>query len=154
MYAKRLIKIAIKLDQSNFYKLADKLDKIAQDMSVPYYRYPEQTKNTYKNRLPLKKDYENDNQINIDNKFIKDAKIYLQQLVKDPLLERNNQAKIMFDTIINDSKYQIEKSSFVSLINAYRRIYSEIYQNSKNVHKLSELKPEAERILLRMLSKM
>jgi hypothetical protein len=154
MYSKKLLKLANKLDNSSFYKLADKLDRIAQDMSVPYYRYPEQTRNTYKNRMPLKKDYEADSTVNIDNKFIKDAKIYLQQLVKDPLLERNNQAKIMFDTIINDPSYQMERSSFVSLINAYRRIYSEIIQNNKNVHKLSELKPEAERILLRMLSKM
>ena len=128
--------------------------KSAQDMSVPYYRYPEQTRNTYKNKVPLQKDYQNNDQMGIDRKFAQDSKIYLQQLVKDPLLQNNTQAKIMFDTIINDPNYKIEKSSFVGLINAYRRIYAQIFDNSKNIHILSELKPDAERILLRMLSKM
>ena len=60
----------------------------------------------------------------------------------------------MFDLIINDPVYKIEKSSFVGLINGYRRIYSNIAKNSKNVSKLAELKPDAERILLRILGKM
>lgn len=128
--------------------------RLSQDMSVPYYRYPEQTRNTYKNKVPLQKDYQNNDQMGIDRKFAQDSKIYLQQLVKDPLLQNNTQAKIMFDTIINDPNYKIEKSSFVGLINAYRRIYAQIFDNSKNIHILSELKPDAERILLRMLSKM
>jgi len=128
--------------------------KSAQDMSVPYYRYPEQTRNTYKNRGPIQKDYRGDNQEEIDRKFTNDAKIYVQQLVKDPLVQNNTNAKIMFDTIINDPVYKIEKSSFVGLINGYRRIYSQITENSKDVHKLAELKPDAERILLRILGKM
>jgi len=128
--------------------------RIAQDMSVPYYRYPDQTRNTYKNKIPLQKDFQADPQMEIDRKFSQDAKIYVQQMVKDPLVRDNTQAKIMFDTIINDPNYKIEKSSFVGLINAYRRIYSEIFDDYKNLKKLAELKPDAERILLRILSKM
>lgn len=128
--------------------------RFAQDMSVPYYRYPEQTRNTYKNRVPIQKDYQNSDQLEIDRKFSNDAKIYVQQLVKDPLVQNNTNAKIMFDTIINNPIYKIEKSSFVGLINGYRRIYSQITENSEDVHKLAELKPDAERILLRILGKM
>ena len=128
--------------------------RLSQDMSVPYYRYPEQTRNTYKNRVPIQKDYQNSDQLEIDRKFSNDAKIYVQQLVKDPLVQNNTNAKIMFDTIINDPVYKIEKSSFVGLINGYRRIYSQITENSKDVHKLAELKPDAERILSRILGKM
>ena len=128
--------------------------RFAQDMAVPYYRYPEQTKNTYKNKIPLQKNFQTSLQIGIDRKFSQDAKIYVQQMLKDPLAQNNTQAKIMFDTIINDPNYEIDKSSFVDLINAYRRIYSQIFKNSKNINKLSELKPDAERILLRILSKM
>ena len=128
--------------------------RLSQDMSVPYYRYPEQTRNTYKNRVPIQKDYQNSDQLEIDRKFSNDAKIYVQQLVKDPLVQNNTSAKIMFDTIINDPIYKIEKSSFVGLINGYRRIYSQITENSKDVHKLAELKPDAEKILLRILGKM
>ena len=128
--------------------------RFAQDMSVPYYRYPEQSRNTYKNRVPIQKDYQNSDQLEIDRKFSNDAKIYVQQLVKDPLVQNNTNAKIMFDTIINNPIYKIEKSSFVGLINGYRRIYSQITENSEDVHKLAELKPDAERILLRILGKM
>lgn len=128
--------------------------RIAQDMSVPYYRYPEQTRNTYKNHIPLQENFQGMPQSDIDRKFSQDAKMYVQQMVNDPLVQNNTQAKIMFDTIINDPNYQIERSSFVELINAYRRIYILIFDNYKNTKKLSELKPDAERILLRILSKM
>jgi hypothetical protein len=154
MYAEKLLRIASKLDILKQYKLADKFEKLSQDMSVPYYKYPEQTRNTYKNKIPLQENFQNISQADIDRKFSQDAKIYLQQLVKDPLVQNNTQAKIMFDTIINDPSYKIERSSFVSMINAYRRIYSLIFENFKNTKKLAELKPDAERILLRMLSKM
>lgn len=128
--------------------------RIAQDMSVPYYRYPEQSTKTYLNRTPIQKDFTGDSQQEIDEKFSRDAKIYLLQMAQDPLVQNNTNAKIMFDLIINDPVYKIEKSSFVGLINAYRRIYSKIIENSKNVPKLAELKPYAERILLRILGKM
>lgn len=154
MYSKLFLKIAAKLEYFQEFRLADKLEKFAQEMSVPYYKYPEQTRNTYKNKIPIEKDYRGDNQEDIDRKFINVAKIYVEQLVKDPLGEENTNAKIMFDLIINDPVYKIEKSSFVGLINGYRRIYSDIVKNSKNVSKLAELKPDAERILLRILGKM
>ena len=128
--------------------------RIAQDMSVPYYRYPYQSKNTFKNHIPMQENFQGMPQSDIDRKFSQDAKMYVQQMVNDPLVQNNTQAKIMFDTIINDPNYQIERSSFVELINAYRRIYILIFDNYKNTKKLSELKPDAERILLRILSKM
>jgi hypothetical protein len=126
----------------------------AQDMSMPYYRYPEQTRNNFKNHMPLQEDFQGKSQAEIDRKFSEDAKIYVEQMVKDPLVQNNTQAKIMFDTIINDPTYKIERSSFVSLINAYRRIYVLIFDNYKNTKKLAEIKPDAERVLLRILSKM
>lgn len=154
MCANLLIKIAKRLDYSSNYNLADKLDKIAQDMSIPYTSYPQQQTKTYKNRLPIEKDLSGDDQLAIDRKFAKDAKIYVTQLIRDPLVKDNTVAKLMLDKIINDPVYKIEKSSFVGLINGYRRIYSQITENSKDVHKLAELKPDAEKILLRILGKM
>ena len=69
MYADLLLKIAQKLDTSQEYKLADKIERIAQDMSVPYYTYPTQQRNDYKNRIPMTKNFEKDFPIEIDNKF-------------------------------------------------------------------------------------
>ena len=60
MYADLLLKIAQKLDTSQEYKLADKIERIAQDMSVPYYTYPTQQRNDYKNRIPMTKNFEKD----------------------------------------------------------------------------------------------
>lgn len=77
-------------------------------MSVHFYRYPTQQKDSYKNRIPMKKNFEKDFLIEIDNKFGQDAKIYLQQMIKDPLLFDHPQPKIMLDTIINDSDYKMD----------------------------------------------
>ena len=55
----------------------------AQDMSIPYYTYPTQTKNTYENRIPLQKNFQGNNVQEIDNKFMQDAKIYLQQFCSE-----------------------------------------------------------------------
>ena len=78
MYANLLLKIAQKLDSSQEYKLADKIERLAQDMSVPFYIYPTQQKDSYKNRIPMKENFMQDSKVDIDNKFGQDAKIYLQ----------------------------------------------------------------------------
>lgn len=127
--------------------------RLAQDMSVPYYTYPTQTKNTYKNRIPLKKNFEGNNKQEIDNKFMQDAKIYLQQLSKDPLLFEHPQSKIMFDTIINDPDYKIDKSSYVNLINQYRTHYNDLYKNKNNIEEIAELEPELHKHLSNILGK-
>ena len=41
--------------------------RFAQDMSVPFYRYPFQQQNDYKNRMPIKKNFKGDSQPEIDN---------------------------------------------------------------------------------------
>ena len=51
MYTSLLLKISQKLDALEDYKLADKLEKFAQDMSVPFYIYPTQQKDDYRNRI-------------------------------------------------------------------------------------------------------
>lgn len=154
MYADLLLKIAQKLDTSQEYKLADKIERIAQDMSVPYYTYPTQQRNDYKNRIPMTKNFEKDFPIEIDNKFGQDAKIYLQQMVKDPLLFDHAQSKIMFDTIMNDPDYKMDKSSFVKMINEYRNHYEKVNENRNNIEALSELEPELHKHLDNMLSKL
>lgn len=154
MYANLLLKIAQKLDSSQKYKLADKIERIAQDMSVPFYRYPTQQKDNYKNRIPMTKNFEKDFPIEIDNKFGQDAKIYLQQMVKDPLLFDHAQSKIMLDTIMNDPDYKMDKSSFVKMINEYRNHYEKVNENRNNLEALSELEPELHKHLDNMVSKL
>lgn len=154
MYANLLLKIAQKLDTFKEYKLADKIERIAQDMSIPYYRYPTQQKDNYKNRIPMTKNFEKDFPIEIDNKFGQDAKIYLQQMVKDPLLFDHAQSKIMLDTIMNDPDYKMDKSSFVKMINEYRNHYEKVNENRNNLEALSELEPELHKHLDNMLSKL
>ena len=85
-------------------------------MSVPFYRYPFQQQNDYKNRIPMNKNFKGDSQLEIDNKFGKDSKIYLQQMVIDPLLFDHAQSKIMLDTIINDPDYKWTMKSFILTI--------------------------------------
>jgi hypothetical protein len=154
MYANLLLKIAQKLDISQEYKLADKIERIAQDMSVPYYIYPTQQRNDYKNRIPMTKNFEKDFPIEIDNEFGQDAKIYLQQMIKDPLLFDHAQSKIMLDTIINDPDYKMDKSSFVKMINEYRNHYEKVNDNRNNLKALSELEPELHKHLDNMVSKL
>jgi hypothetical protein len=154
MYANLLLKIAQKLDTSQEYKLADKIERIAQDMSVPYYIYPTQQRNDYKNRIPMTKNFEKDFPIEIDNKFGQDAKIYLQQMIKDPLLFDHAQSKIMLDTIINNPDYKMDKSSFVKMINEYRNHYEKVNDNRNNLEALSELEPELHKHLDNMVSKL
>ena len=153
MYANLLLRIAQKLDSSQEYQLADKIERIAQDMSIPYYLRPNQVVKTYKNRLPMKKKFISDSKKEIDNKFSRDAKIYLQQLIKDPLLFDRPQPKIMLDAIINDPEYKIDRSSFVELINIYRHHYEELFHNRNNLKELSELEKELHRNLNNILSK-
>lgn len=125
----------------------------AQDMSVPFYRYPNQQKDDYKNRIPMKKDFSGDSQSEIDRKFGQDAKIYLQQMVKDPLLFDHPQSKIMLDTILNDPTYQMNKSSLVNMINIYRDHYNQINENRNDIEALSEIEPELHKHLNNILSK-
>ena len=153
MYANLLLKIAQKLDNSNNFILADKLEKLAQDMSVPFYRRPDQVKDTFKNRLPMQKNFMGNSQQEIDTKFGRDAKIYLQQLIKDPLLFDHPQSKIMLDTIINDPDYKMDRSSLVNPINVYRNHYQELYKNKDNIEALSEIEPELHKNLNNILSK-
>lgn len=153
MYANLLLKIAQKLDNVQDYKLADKLEKIAQDMSVPFYIYPYQVKNTYKNRIPMQKNFMGDSKQEIDRKFGQDAKIYLQQLIKDPLLFDQPQSKIMLDTIINDPDYKMEKSSLVDPINMYRHHYEELFDKRNDLKAMSELEKELHKNLNNILSK-
>ena len=153
MYANLLIKIAQKLDNTSNYALADKLEKLAQDMSSPYYLRPEQVRNTYKNRIPLQKNFMEDSQQKIDSKFGRDARIYLQQLIKDPLLFDHPQSKIMLDTIINDPDYKMDRSSLVNAINVYRNHYQDLYKNKNNVEAISEIEPELHKNLNNILSK-
>ena len=154
MYANLLLKIAQKLDTSQEYKLADKIERIAQDMSIPFYRYPTQQKDSYKNRIPMTKNFEKDFPIEIDNKFGQDAKIYLQQMIKDPLLFDHPQSKIMLDTIMNDPTYKMDKSSFVKMINEYRNHYEKLNESRNDVKALSELEPELHKHLDNMVSKL
>jgi hypothetical protein len=135
------------------YKLADKFEKLAQDMSVPFYVYPTQQRNNYKNRLPMQKDFQFANQQEIDNKFGQDAKIYLQQMVKDPLLFDHAQSKIMLDTIMNDPDYKMDQSSFVNMINIYRNHYDQLNDNRNDIHAISDLEPELHKHLNNILSK-
>lgn len=128
--------------------------RFAQDMSVPYYIYPTQQRNDYKNRIPMTKNFENDFPIEIDNKFGQDSKIYLQQMVKDPLLFDHAQSKIMLDTIMNNPDYKMDKSSFVKMINEYRNHYEKVNENRNNLETLSELEPELHKHLDNMLSKL
>ena len=144
MYGNLLLKIAQKLDTSQEYKLADKIERIAQDMSIPFYRYPTQQKDSYKNRIPMKENFVQDSKVEIDNKFGQDAKIYLQQMIKDPLLFDHPQSKLMLDTIMNDPTYKMDKSSFVKMINEYRN----------DIKELSELEPELHKHLDNMVSKL
>jgi hypothetical protein len=125
----------------------------AQDMSVPFYRYPTQQKNDYRNRIPMKKNYKGDSKTEIDNKFSQDAKFYLQQMVKDPLLFDHAQSKIMLDTILNDPDYKMDESSFVNMINIYRNHYEELNHNRNNIEALAELEPELHKHLNNILSK-
>ena len=154
MYANLLLRIAQKLDISKKYKLADKIERIAQDMSVPFYMYPSQQKDSYKNRIPMKENLEQDSKVEIDNKFGQDAKIYFQQMIKDPLLFDHPQSKIMLDTIINDPTYKMDKSSFVKMINEYRNHYEKVNENRNDVKALSELEPELHKHLDNMVSKL
>lgn len=154
MYANLLLKIAQKLDTSQEYKLADKIERIAQDMSIPFYRYPTQQKDDYKNRIPMKENFEQDSKVEIDNKFGKDAKIYFQQMIKDPLLFDHPQSKIMLDTIINDPTYKMDKSSFVKMINEYRNHYEKVNESRNDIEELSILEPELHKHLDNMLSKL
>jgi len=153
MYAEKLLKIASKLDNLKQYKLADKFEKLAQDMSVPFYRYPFQQQNDYKNRIPMKKNFIGESTQEIDNKFGKDSKIYLQQMVIDPLLFDHAQSKIMLDTIINDPDYKMDQSSFVNMINVYRDHYDQINDNRNDIKTLSEIEPELHKHLNNILSK-
>jgi hypothetical protein len=125
----------------------------AQDMSVPFYRYPFQQQNDYKNRLPMKKNFMGKSQLEIDNKFGQDANIYLQQMVKDPLLFDHAQSKIMLDTILNDPDYKMDQSSFVNMINVYRDHYDQINHNRNDIEALSEIEPELHKHLNNILSK-
>jgi hypothetical protein len=154
MYANLLLKIAQKLDTSKEYKLADKIERIAQDMSVPFYRYPTQQKDSYKNRIPMKENFEKDSKVDIDKKFGQDAKIYLQQMIKDPLLFDHPQSKIMLDTILNDPTYKMDKSSFVKMINEYRSHYEKLNESRNDVKELSILEPELHKHLDNMVSKL
>ena len=154
MYANALLKIAQKLDSSQEYKLADKIERLAQDMSVPFYIYPTQQKDSYKNRIPMKQNFEPDSTVEIDQKFSRDAKIYLQQMIKDPLLFDHPQSKIMLDTIINDPTYKMDKSSFVKMINEYRNHYEKVNESRNDVKALSELEPELHKHLDNMVSKL
>ena len=126
----------------------------AQDMSVPFYRYPSQQKDDYKNRLPMKKNFKGDSQPEIDNKFGQDANIYLQQMVIDPLLFDHAQSKIMLDTILNDPDYKMDQSSFVNMINVYRDHYDQINNNRNDIKALSEIEPELHKHLDNMVSKL
>ena len=153
MYVEKLLRIASKLDGLKQYKLADKFEKLAQDMSVPFYVYPTQQRNNYKNRLPMRKDFQTANQQEIDNKFGQDAKIYLQQMVKDPLLFDHAQSKIMLDTIMNDPDYKMDQSSFVNMINIYRNHYDQLNDNRNDIHAISDLEPELHKHLNNILSK-
>ena len=153
MYANLLLKIAQKLDNNNNFILADKLEKLAQDMSVPFYRRPDQVKDTFKNRLPMQKNFMGNSQQEIDTKFGRDARIYLQQLIKDPLLFDHPQSKIMLDTIINDPDYKMDRSSLVNPINVYRNHYQELYENKDNIEALAEIEPELHKNLNNILSK-
>jgi len=153
MYAEKLLKLANKLDNLKQYRLADKFQKIAQDMSIPFLIYPTQQKNNYKNRIPMKKDFQNGNTQEIDRKFGKDAKIYLQQMVIDPLLFDHAQSKIMLDTILNDPDYKMDQSSFVNMINVYRDHYNQINENRNDIKTLSEIEPELHKHLSNILSK-
>ena len=125
----------------------------AQDMSVPFYIYPTQQRNNYKNRLPMQKDFQGENIQEIDRKFGKDAKIYLQQMVIDPLLFNHAQSKIMLDTILNDPDYKMNQSSFVNMINVYRDHYNQINEDKDNIEALSEIEPELHKHLNNILSK-
>ena len=153
MYANLLLKIAQKLDNNNNFILADKLEKLAQDMSVPFYRRPDQVKDTFKNRLPMQKNFMGNSQQEIDTKFGRDAKIYLQQLIKDPLLFDHPQSKIMLDTIINDPDYKMDRSSLVNPINVYRNHYQDLYKKKDNIEALAEIEPELHKNLNNILSK-
>ena len=128
--------------------------RFAQEMSVPFYRYPFQQQNDYKNRIPMKKNFIGESKEEIDNKFGQGAKIYLQQMVKDPLLFDHAQSKIMLDTIINDPDYKMDKSSFVDMINIYRNHYEKVNENRNNLEALSELEPELHKHLDNMVSKL
>ena len=154
MYGNLLLKIAQKLDTSQEYKLADKIERIAQDMSIPFYRYPTQQKDSYKNRIPMKENFVQDSKVEIDNKFGQDAKIYLQQMIKDPLLFDHPQSKIMLDTIMNDPTYKMDKSSFVKMINEYRNHYEKLNESRNDIKELSELEPELHKHLDNMVSKL
>ena len=154
MYANLLLKIAQKLDTSQEYKLADKIERIAQDMSIPFYRYPTQQKDSYKNRIPMKQNFQEDSTFEIDNKFGLDAKIYLQQMIKDPLLFDHPQSKIMLDTIMNDPTYKMDKSSFVKMINEYRNHYEKLNESRNDIKELSILEPELHKHLDNMVSKL
>ncbi len=153
MYVERLLKIASKLDSLEQYKLADKFEKLAHDMSVPFYSYPFQQKYDYKNRIPMKRNFMGDSKQEIDRKFGKDTKIYLQQMIKDPLLFDHAQSKIMLDTIINDPYYKMDESSFVNMINIYRDHYNQINDNRNNIEALAEIEPELHKHLNNILSK-
>ena len=154
MYGNLLLKIAQKLDTSQEYKLADKIERIAQDMSIPFYRYPTQQKDSYKNRIPMKENFVQDSKVEIDNKFGQDAKIYLQQMIKDPLLFDHPQSKIMLDTIMNDPTYKMDKSSFVKMINEYRNNYEKLNESRNDIKELSILEPELHKHLDIMVSKL
>ena len=125
----------------------------AQDMSVPYYRYPTQQKDDYKNRIPMKKNFMGKSTQEIDNKFGQDANIYLQQMVVDPLLFDHAQSKIMLDTIINDPDYKMDQSSYVNMINVYRDHYDQLNDNRNDIEALSEIEPELHKHLNNILSK-
>ncbi len=153
MYAEKLLKIASKLDNLKQYKLADKFEKLAQDMSVPFYRYPFQQQKDYKNRMPMKKNFMGESTQEIDDRFGKDSKIYLQQMVIDPLLFDHAQSKIMLDTIINDPDYKMDQSSFVNMINIYRDHYDQINDNRNDIKTLSKIEPELHKHLSNILSK-
>ncbi len=127
--------------------------RFAQDMSVPFYRYPFQQQKDYKNRMPMKKNFMGESTQEIDNKFGKDSKIYLQQMVIDPLLFDHAQSKIMLDTIINDPDYKMDQSSFVNMINIYRDHYEQINHNRNDIKALSEIEPELHKHLNNILSK-
>jgi hypothetical protein len=154
MYANLLLRIAQKLDTSQEYKLADKITRIAQDMSVPFYMYPTQQKDSYKNRIPMKENLVQDSKVEIDNKFGQDAKIYLQQMIRDPLLFDHPQSKIMLDTIMNDPTYKMDKSSFVKMINEYRNHYEKLNESRNDIKELSILEPELHKHLDNMVSKL
>ena len=127
--------------------------RFAQDMSVPFYRYPFQQQNDYKNRIPMNKNFMGESTQETDNKFGQDAKIYLQQMVIDPLLFDHAQSKIMLDTIMNDPDYKMDQSSFVNMINVYRDHYDQINDNRNDIEALSEIEPELHKHLNNILSK-